>query len=169
MEKIIVWIRKFVDIFLILSLAAMVIIVVIQVLTRYVFFYSLPWSEESSRYLFAWLIFLGASVGVRDDSQIGIDLIDTVIRTDRSKKVLNLFIYTVQLISCLVLLYNAVSFIRVGGAGQRSPAMHLPMTLVYLCLIIGFLLMLMELILKLKSYFGLSKENNHESGERGVE
>jgi len=47
-----------------LFLAGFLTIVVIQVLARYVFRYSLPWSEELGVYLFIWASFMAAAVVV---------------------------------------------------------------------------------------------------------
>jgi len=156
--------HKLIEFLLFMGFTVMVIIVVAQIITRFVFFYSLPWSEEASRYLFAWIIFLGVSFGVKEDSQISIDLIDSFIKGKSGRKVLAAFQYIIQLIACSVMLYQSALFVTAGGAGQRSPAMHLPMTYVYMCLVVGFALLLLELIIKL-GYLLFSKK----SIEGGVE
>jgi C4-dicarboxylate transporter DctQ subunit len=54
-------------------LAVMTIITFGQVIARYVFNYSFVWALELVTFLFAWLIFLGMSYGVRVGSHIGVD------------------------------------------------------------------------------------------------
>ena len=49
----------------------------LQVLFRYVFNWPLVWSEEVSLLFFVWFVFLGGSVGMRDERQIRVDVIDT--------------------------------------------------------------------------------------------
>jgi len=44
-----------------------------QVVARYVFNYSFVWALELVTFLFAWLIFLGMSYGVRVGGHIGVD------------------------------------------------------------------------------------------------
>jgi len=51
----------------------MTLITFVQVVARYVFNYSFVWALELVTFLFAWLIFLGISYGVRVGSHIGID------------------------------------------------------------------------------------------------
>jgi len=53
--------------------AATIVVVLLQVVSRYLLDNSLTWTEELSRYLFAWIIFLGAALGLRDQSHIKVD------------------------------------------------------------------------------------------------
>ncbi len=138
--------HRVVDVVLFVILAAMVAIVSVQIFTRFVLFYSLPWSEELSRYLFAYLILLGACVGVREKNQICIDIIDNFVR-GRALKPLELFRYIVQLVTVSILLYSSLQLLKVG-ARQLSPAMGVPMSGIYLCFPIGFGLVLLELLVK---------------------
>ena len=54
-------------------LTIMTLISFTQVVARYVFNYSFVWALELVTFLFAWLIFLGISYGVRVGSHIGVD------------------------------------------------------------------------------------------------
>ncbi len=51
-----------------------------QVIARYVFNYSFVWALELVTYLFAWLIFLGMSYGVRVGAHIGVDALVKSLR-----------------------------------------------------------------------------------------
>ena len=57
--------------------AAMIAIVSAQVLLRYVFNSSLDWSEEVSRLLFVWSMFLAIPLGIREGAHVGIELLVT--------------------------------------------------------------------------------------------
>ena len=138
--------HKLIDLILFGILAAMVVIVTMQIITRFVFFYSLPWSEELSRYLFAYLILLGACVGVRENNQICIDIIDNFVK-GRGAKALVIFQYLVQIAAVSLLFYSSTVLLKVG-ARQLSPAMGLKMSVVYMCFPIGFSLILIELLVK---------------------
>ncbi|MCC7038677.1 MAG: TRAP transporter small permease [Burkholderiales bacterium] len=54
-------------------MAAMTMITFMQVVARYVFNYSFVWALEVTGVLFAWLIFIGMSYGVRVGAHIGVD------------------------------------------------------------------------------------------------
>ncbi len=58
-----------------LLLTTMTLIAFIQVVARYVFNYSFVWALELLTFLFAWLIFLGMSYGVRVGGHIGVDVV----------------------------------------------------------------------------------------------
>ena len=59
-------------------MAAMTIVTFMQVVARYVFNYSFVWALELTGVMFAWLIFIGMSYGVRVGAHIGVD---AVVRT----------------------------------------------------------------------------------------
>lgn len=54
-------------------LAAMVVLVFGNVVLRYVFNSGIAVSEELSRWLFVWMVFLGAIVGLREHAHLGVD------------------------------------------------------------------------------------------------
>ncbi len=56
-------------------LAAMTLVTFMQVVARYAFNYSFVWALELTGVMFAWLIFLGMSYGVRVGAHIGIDVV----------------------------------------------------------------------------------------------
>jgi C4-dicarboxylate transporter DctQ subunit len=67
-----------------LLLAAMTIITFANVVARYIFNANILWALETTVYLFAWLVLLGVSYGVRKQIHIGVDvLIDNVPPTVR--------------------------------------------------------------------------------------
>jgi C4-dicarboxylate transporter DctQ subunit len=61
-------------------MAAMTLVTFVQVVARYVFNYSFVWALELNGVLFAWLIFIGMSYGVRVGSHIGIDIVVKTLR-----------------------------------------------------------------------------------------
>jgi TRAP-type C4-dicarboxylate transport system permease small subunit len=60
---------------IVVTMAAMVIVVSAQVLLRYGFNASLDWGEDIARLLFVWTIFLAIPIGVKEGAHIGIELI----------------------------------------------------------------------------------------------
>ena len=55
--------------------AMMIVIVTLQVALRYGFNASLDWSEEISRLLFVWSMFLAIPLGIREGAHVGIELL----------------------------------------------------------------------------------------------
>lgn len=55
--------------------AAMIAVVSLQVLLRYAFNSSIDWSDEVSRLLFVWGMFLAIPLGIREGAHVGIELL----------------------------------------------------------------------------------------------
>lgn len=60
---------------IIAAMAAMIAVVSLQVALRYLLNTSLDWSDEISRLLFVWSIFLAIPLGIREGAHVGIDLL----------------------------------------------------------------------------------------------
>jgi TRAP-type C4-dicarboxylate transport system permease small subunit len=74
-----------------------------QVFSRYILNYSLTWSEELSRYILVWLVFMAIGVGLRRRAHIGMN----VIVTRFSKGIQRWF----DLFSCVVAIAFGVAVI----------------------------------------------------------
>jgi TRAP-type transport system small permease protein len=55
-----------------LCMAGLLLTLALQVITRYVFNDPFAWTEEVSRYLYVYIVFLGSSVAVSDRSHVAI-------------------------------------------------------------------------------------------------
>ncbi|MEO7335804.1 MAG: TRAP transporter small permease [Caldimonas sp.] len=67
------WFNRLEELLLAALLAAMTLIAFGQVVARYVFNYSFVWALELVTFLFAGLIFIGISYGIRVGAHIGVD------------------------------------------------------------------------------------------------
>lgn len=129
------------------SLWAIVIIMGIQVIMRYVFKSSLKWSEEVSRYLFIWLVFIGMSYGVKKGSHMRIDILETFF--PKLKSIFAIITDVSFLIFAAYMIGPGVTVIQgLKTTGQRSPAAEIPMYIVYFGLLAGLFLVLFRLIQK---------------------
>jgi TRAP-type C4-dicarboxylate transport system permease small subunit len=66
MRTVIRFTWKFIEIAALTAFTIMLILVIAQVFLRYVLQVSVPWTEEAARWLYAWQIFLGSSLAMRD-------------------------------------------------------------------------------------------------------
>ncbi len=128
-------------------LAAMMCVIFLQTFTRYVVFYSLPWSEEVSRYLFVALVCLGINVGVTDNLMIRIDNIDAFL-SKRMKWFFEIGRLAVELFASVMLLAGSFDMIAIGKF-QKSPALRIPMNMLYGVMALGFALAIAAILLKL--------------------
>lgn len=95
------YLLRMLEIILVVCLAIMGILVFGNVIMRYVFNSGIAISEELSRLLFVWLIFLGAIVASAQRSHIGYDSLAKVA-SPRVRKVLTLLTGTLMLIACVI-------------------------------------------------------------------
>jgi len=84
-------------------LTIMTLVSFTQVVARYVFNFSFVWALELVTFLFAWLIFLGISYGVRVGSHIGVDALVKSLSPRKARVV-----GSIAAILCLV--YAAIVF-----------------------------------------------------------
>ena len=69
------WLEHLEEGLVIFLMAAMTLVTFMQVVARYVFNYSFVWALELTGVMFAWLIFVGMSYGVRVGAHIGVDVV----------------------------------------------------------------------------------------------
>lgn len=66
--------------------ATLVVFLVLAVLGRYVFDIGIAWSDELSRTLFIWVVFLGFAIAIRHRGNIGVELlVDRLSQANRNR------------------------------------------------------------------------------------
>ncbi|MGZ5236368.1 MAG: TRAP transporter small permease [Caldimonas sp.] len=81
------WLERLEEGLIAALMAAMTLTAFGQVVARYVFNYSFVWALELNGVLFAWLIFVGMSYGVRVGAHIGIDAAVKLLRPGPARAV----------------------------------------------------------------------------------
>jgi len=150
---------KFEEYTLVFILILMVILVFVQIIMRYVFHNSLYWSEELSRYLFLWLIWIGTSFALRERRHISLKIFANIF----SKKVqtyIEFFSLLIWFVFCFLMAYKGIELVLIlFYRGQTSPALGIPMAYVYLSMPIGFTLMFVRLIREIAKAYTLLKDS----------
>lgn len=118
--------------FLAILLAVMVADVLWGVFTRYVVGYQSSWTDELARFLMIWVGMLGAAYASGKNMHIAIDLLPQYLN-DKNKKRLDIFIgISVILFVFGVFIIGGFRYVYISYTlGQTSPALKLPMGLVY--------------------------------------
>lgn len=140
-------------IFIILS-----ILVILQVITRFVVDYPLSWTEEISKYLMVYIVFLGSALAMRDHQHIAIDFLPEVLG-GKSKHRLTIIVLWISILFFAVLTYYG-SILTVIVAGQASPTLQFSMSLAYAAIPLGSILMLLNAVAVLIE-MRLNRYNNH--------
>lgn len=144
--NIIRWFDRHIEELLLTILSTvMVTVIFVQVVMRQLD-NSLSWSEELARFCFIWLIYIGISYGVKKQRHIKVDVI-LVLLNQKGKVIVNV-ISTILFMAfaVFVIIYGFEIANKLLGFGQTSPALQIPMGLVYLSAPIGMGLTLIRLI-----------------------
>jgi TRAP-type C4-dicarboxylate transport system permease small subunit len=123
--------------------AAMSIIVMLQIVFRFVVYVPIPWSEELARYLMIWMGMVGAFVALREGRHIGVSLFVDRLPPRMGARVVFLVRAATILFLLVVARYGIA--LAVFNASQRSPALDIPMIFPYLAVPVGAVLMIVEL------------------------
>ena len=112
-----------------ICLSCMAIFVFSNVVLRYFFSSAITWAEEASRYLFIWLIFMGAITAYKDNVHLGVDtLVQKLSATNRRRLfILNNILLTITMGLCA---HGAWQLVLLTTA-QVSAALRLPLACVY--------------------------------------
>ena len=141
MKKAINWIDEYLEeVLLVAALAAMAVIMGVQVFCRYVLGASLSWSEELTRYIFIWAGFLSVSYCTKKCISIKIEQF-VALFPKRGKAMFKVVNHTFELILFFYLIPFAWKYLMSAVAnGQTSPAMGIPMYYVQAAPLVGFIL-----------------------------
>lgn len=121
--------RRVLDHLLVIGLAAMVLMVLGNVVLRYLFNSGLEFSEEVSRFTFVWITFIGAVIAFYEGLHLGMDTI--VKRLGRTGRLVCYGISHLLMLWCCVLLWlGSWEQVRVN-LGNHAPVSGLPAAAMY--------------------------------------
>jgi len=123
-------------------LFAMFVLVVLQVVSRYVFRSPLPWTEELARYVMIWMVFVASAHLASTGDHIIITLIDKILPAAWVRWIIALA-YLLVVLACLMVINSGWTFV-VRMFKASSPAMSLPMGWVYLASFSGMLMIMLQ-------------------------
>ena len=138
LEKVITFIEENLNALLLFSTT---IVLFVNVIARYFFANASTWAEEAIRYAVIWVTFFGGSICAKDKMHIGIDIFVQMTSPGVRKVLLALAQVISASFTALLAYYGFQSFQLIIATGQRSPAMMMPMWLVYLAMPLGGIFM----------------------------
>jgi TRAP-type C4-dicarboxylate transport system permease small subunit len=121
------------------------------VLSRYVFNFSLAWSDELARYCFVWLVFIGIVVSFVRAEHATVDFLMERYK-GRYRVVMFTLIDVLIYVLFVVLTITGVMLMNLS-AGQTTSGLGIPKMLVYAALPFGSALMVIELTIRLYKRF----------------
>ncbi len=120
---------------------------------------SLSWSEELSRYLFVAVIALGINLASTRHLFVHIEIIDGYLKGN-AMFVMDVVRKLIAMYVSFVFVYSGFELIKIGGY-QVSPAMSVPMSILYGIIFLGFLLNAVALVVDSWEQFSAPKKEEN--------
>jgi TRAP-type transport system small permease protein len=112
------------------TVAILIVPVTLQIISRYTALIpSWIWTEEASRFLFIWMVMLGAMIGIREHSHFEVDVWPDL--SPRANALLRIVSHAFVLLFALVFIWWGIEFVRFGW-DQLSELAELPMPWIFL-------------------------------------
>lgn len=125
---------KVMEAVIVFMLGAMVVITGAQIICR-IFFTSLAWSEEATRYLLIWSTLLGAGCVYKHAGHISISVVQDALPS-KAKDMMQILIHGLCIMLFIMIAWYGIQYFGKQG-NQLSPALRLPMRYVYTCIPVG--------------------------------
>ena len=119
---------------------AMVAVTLAQVIFRYVIAAPLPWSEEMARYCFVWIVFLGGALGLARGIHLGVDLLVNAL-PEGARRAMDAFTSVLIGAFAATVIYASQPVLQMNMF-QRSPALGVQMSYIYMAIPISMGLIL---------------------------
>lgn len=129
MQRLIELLAKGIEVLLALLLGTMLIMVFGNVVLRYGFNSGITISEEASRMLFVWLIFLGAVVAIKEHGHLGVDTFVRMLPAT-GKKLCAIVSIALMLGANWLFLTGSWAQIEINNYTQ-APVTGIPMSIMY--------------------------------------
>jgi TRAP-type transport system small permease protein len=121
---------RLLQVLLTLLMAALIVPVAMQILSRYTGL--IPryiWTEEIARFCFIWIVMIGAMIAVRDGSHFDVDVLPKA--SAKVEAGLRIFVHLAMLLASLVFVVYGYQFAKFGSI-QHSEIAGLPMLTIYI-------------------------------------
>ena len=130
MKKLIGFYHQLLTWLMVLTIAVLIVPVSLQMISRYTALIpAYIWTEELSRFLFIWMVMLGAMIGIREGTHFEVDVWPEL--GPRANAALKIVSSVFVLIFALVFLYWGIQFVQFGWY-QTSELADLPMPFIFL-------------------------------------
>ncbi|MFZ7946122.1 MULTISPECIES: TRAP transporter small permease [Bacillaceae] len=142
--KMVDTLNKAVGYILALMLGIMSILIIAQVISRFFIHFPLTWSEELSRYLMVYIVFAGASLAMRHNKLISIELLPESLSYQK-RKILLMIVMILSIVFFAILFFQGLTMIE-RVMPQTSASLGISMAVPYAAIPIGSLLLALNSI-----------------------
>lgn len=131
-------IYKFFYVFATLTFSLLLVMLLVNVISRNLFSGAIAWIEESSRFVFTWMMFLGISIGVYNKKHLGVEFI-VAHYPPKVRKAVSIFSDLLMLTLFIILAIYGTKY-SIKTINMRSPIMNIRYGMVYACVPFGSIL-----------------------------
>lgn len=146
MKKIIDYYNKAEEVIIVAGIAAMAIILFLQVVLRFVFSDPWVWAEEVSKIIFIWVSWLGISMGQKHGEHIKVTMLTERLKGNTQKSILILANVLSLIIIGVFLYYGIIVTSNIMTIGSVTAALKFPRWLIYLSVPVSCTAMSVRLI-----------------------
>ena len=161
--KVLRWLDEhFEEVLMSVSLIGIVVAMSVHVFFRYVMKDPLTWTEECTRYLFIWFTFSGFGYGIKHESHIRVNIIETFC-----PKIIPVFSWIQDIVTLAFVIFMLpagwASLQYFATHNMTSPGMGIPSWIVYASLFFGLIMgvirMIQRIILRVTKHDTTDKED----------
>ncbi len=126
------------------AMTLMLVLIFLQVVTRYFFGHTFEWSEELSRFLFVWVVFLGSALIMGESGHLSVQLLARKLEGTAPGIALEIFVNLCSYAFILLLLVQGAKMTSVMTF-QTAPGLGISMSAVYVIMPVSACLMMLYL------------------------
>lgn len=157
--KVINKIQEYVVIFLV---SVCILVGTLQVASRFIFSISIPWSEELIRYSFVWIVFIGASLAVRDNQHATITVVADLLPA-KAREIISIIVDLLCIAFAYFMITEGFNLVKMQIAtNQLTSATELPIAIVTVIIPVGAILMVLNYIKKI--FLSIKKIGQKQDG-----
>ena len=129
--------EHFEEAIMVVLLALISCVMMAQIIARN-FFNSMTWPEEFSRYCYIWTVFLSLGYTIKKGNMLKVGLVMDLL-PQKIRRAIEILANLIILAICVVFFRYSITYTGIiHKTGQISPAMHIPMWIMYLSTVLGF-------------------------------
>ena len=129
--------EHFEEAIMVVLLALISCVMMAQIIARNVV-NSMTWPEEFSRYCYIWTVFLSLGYTIKKGNMLKVGIIMDLL-PQKVRRTIEILVNTIILAVFVVFFRYSITYTNIlRTTGQLSPAMQIPMWIMYLSTIIGF-------------------------------
>ncbi|MBL3540590.1 MAG: TRAP transporter small permease [Aminivibrio sp.] len=155
--KILKWLDKHFEEYILSGLLVVIaVVMILQVIMRYVFNASLSWAEEASRYAFVWSALVSIGYTIKENSILKVDTLVEALPAGLKRILVTLINLSVTVFFGYLFISSIPAVHRVVMTGQTSPALKIPLGWIYFAAVAGFFLAMARSIQKTGQDLGIA-------------